>query len=48
MKKTIRLVFALIALALCCVMTLTSCDGILQYIPEDLRKEYKLLFVTKL
>lgn len=37
MKKTIRLVFALIALALCCVMTLTSCDGILQYIPEDLR-----------
>ncbi len=37
MKKTIRLVFALIALILCCVMTLTSCDGLLEYLPEGLR-----------
>ena len=38
MKKTIRLVLALIALVLCCVMTLTSCDALLQYVPEDLRE----------
>ena len=37
MKRTVRLVFALIALVLCCVMTLTSCDALLQYVPEDLR-----------
>lgn len=38
MKKTVRLVLALIALVLCCVMTLTSCDALLQYVPEDLRE----------
>ena len=37
MKRTVRLVFALIALVLCCVMTLTSCDALLQYVPEDLK-----------
>ena len=38
MKKTVRLVLALIALVLCCIMTLTSCDALLQYVPEDLRE----------
>ena len=37
MKKTIRLVVALIAVVLCCAMTLTSCDALLEYVPEDLR-----------
>ena len=36
MKKTVRLVLTLIALALCCVMALTSCDALVQYLPEDL------------
>ena len=36
MKRTVRLVLALAALVLCCVMTLTSCDALLQYLPEDL------------
>ena len=38
MKKTIRLVVALIAVVLCCAMTLTSCDALLEYVPEDLRE----------
>lgn len=37
MKRTVRLVFAFVALVLCCVMTLTSCDALLQYVPEDIR-----------
>ena len=37
MKKTIRLVLALTALMLCCVMTLTSCDGLLDYLPDSVR-----------
>ena len=37
MKKTIRLVVALVAVVLCCAMTLTSCDALLEYVPEDLR-----------
>ncbi len=28
----------MIAIVLCCVMTLTSCDALLQYVPEDLRE----------
>ena len=37
MKRTVRLVLAFVALVLCCVMTLTSCDALLQYVPEDIR-----------
>ena len=36
MKRTVRLVLALVALILCCVVTLTSCDALLQYVPEDI------------
>ena len=36
MKRTVRLVLTLIALVLCCVLTLTSCDALLQYVPEDI------------
>ena len=36
MKRTVRLALTLIALALCCVMALTSCDALVQYLPEDL------------
>ena len=33
MKRTVRLVLALIVLTLCCVMALTSCDALVQLLP---------------
>ena len=37
MKRTVRLIFALIALALCCVMTLTSCDSLIDKLPDSIK-----------
>ena len=37
MKRTVRLIFALVAVVLCCVMTLTSCDSLIEKLPEGIQ-----------
>ena len=38
MKRTIRLVSLVLALIMCCTFMLTSCDAVLQYLPEELKE----------
>ena len=38
MKRTVRLVSLLLALVMCCTLTLTSCDAVLQYLPDELKE----------
>ena len=38
MKRTIRLVSLLLALVMCCTFMLTSCDAVIQYLPDELKE----------